>query len=88
LAVAALNREFLIVSKLAKEGMAQAQTEGALAFDHLVARPLAGGPPGQNASADDVVEAAVDGVESWLFDALRAPVEGSPAPNVSIGVEL
>ena len=38
LAVAALNREFLTASQIAKEGVTQAQAKGALAFDHMVAR--------------------------------------------------
>ena len=66
LAVAALNREFLTASQIAMEGMTQAQAKGALAFDHMVASPLDGGPPGQNISFDDVVEHAVDGVESSI----------------------
>jgi hypothetical protein len=67
LAVATINREFLTTRDLYRE--ATAQDDGAVSFGHIVSKPFHIGSTGQSVSADDVVEAAVDAAESWLFDA-------------------
>jgi hypothetical protein len=69
LAVATVNREFLTAEHLSEEAIKEAQHDGALAFGHMVLRPLRKGSTGQSLSADDAIEAAVDAAESWLFDA-------------------
>jgi hypothetical protein len=69
LAVATINREYLVAERLSAETMEQAHKEGAIAFGHMALRPLPMGSTRQSATADDAMEAAVDAAESWLFDA-------------------
>ena len=80
LAIATLNREYVTADDLAQEAMTHASDSGALAMDHLADQPLAGGYPGQQVSSSAYIEAAIDGAESWLFDALRLPVNGDEPP--------
>lgn len=68
LAVATINREFLTTDDLSGEMMEEAQKDGAIAFGHMVLRPLRTGATGQSVSAEQAVEATVDAAESWLFD--------------------
>jgi hypothetical protein len=49
--------------------MKEAPERGAMAFGHIVARPLRAGMTMQSVTADDAVEGTVDAAESWLFDA-------------------
>ena len=81
LAIAAINREFLTVAELSRDAIAEAQGNGAVAFDHMVRQPLPGRQAGQHWSADDVIEIAVDAAESWLFDALNKPIDDTGAPK-------
>jgi hypothetical protein len=69
LAVATINREFLVTDFLSTEMMKEAEERGAMAFGHMVARPLRAGMTMQSMTADDAVEGTVDAAESWLFDA-------------------
>ena len=80
LAIAAINREFLTVAELSRDAIAEAQGNGAVAFDHMVRQPLPG-QAGQHWSADDVIEIAVDAAKSWLFDALNKPIDDTGAPK-------
>lgn len=68
LAIAALNREFLVTVNLSDEATEIALQEGAVAFGHVVARPLRAGSTKQRVTADEASEGTVDAVESWLFD--------------------
>ena len=81
LAIAAINREFLTVAELSIDAIAEAQANGAVAFDHLVSQLLPGGPAGQHCSAGDIIEAGVDAAESWLFDALTNSIDNTSAPK-------
>jgi hypothetical protein len=79
LAVAAINREYLVATALSDETMEQAHQEGAISFGHMALRPLPPGSRRQSATADDSIEAAVDAAESWLFDAYASPAVESGA---------
>ncbi len=68
LAVATLNREFLVTSDLSDEMMEQAYEEGAVSFGHVVNRPLKAGTTRQSVTGDEAVEGTGDVVELWLFD--------------------
>ena len=78
LAVATINREFNTTTDLSREATARASRQGALALDHLLAQPIAGGMPGNTGTAASFVEAAVDAAESCLFDACRETANGDP----------
>ena len=63
LAVATINREYLVADELSGETMEQAHKEGAISFGHMALGPLPLGSTRQSATADDAIEAAVDAAE-------------------------
>lgn len=69
LAIATLNREFWVTDLLSDEMRANAHKEGAVAFGHIIGRPLRAGATGQSVTADESSEGTGDAVESWLYDA-------------------
>ena len=79
LAVATINREYLVADELSGETMEQAHKEGAISFGHMALGPLPLGSTRQSATADDAIEAAVDAAKSWLFDAYASSTVESAA---------
>jgi hypothetical protein len=87
LAVGAVNRDFH--AALAKHARAtrragRRDADGLTDMDRVTALPL-NGPNGQPATLEDIVDAAGDAVESWLYDACAAPAAspGSASLNDS-----
>jgi hypothetical protein len=79
LAVATINREYLVANELSRETMEQSHKEGAISFGHMALRPLPLGATKQSVTVDDAIEAAVEAAESWLFEAYASSTVESAA---------
>lgn len=76
LAVASVNRQFQVTNVNALAERERASRAGALAFDHL-SNVRIDNEFGQRMTSGDFIEPAIDALESWLFDAVRLPGDGT-----------
>ena len=76
LGVARINLEYLASNKREQAARAAMPEDMLVAFDHW-AHPRLENDFGQRLTAGDFLEAAVDALEPWLFDAKRLPLEES-----------
>jgi hypothetical protein len=83
LAIATINREFLATNSLSAEMMKEAHRQDAVAFGHIVARPLRAGMTMQSLTADEAIEGTVDAAESWLFDAYARVGQSTVPPDLA-----
>lgn len=86
LAFALLNREYRILAANARTAVAAAAESGPITMDYATNVRFANAH-GQNMSSGDYVEAFIDALEGWLYDAERSPplarVEASDIDNMA-----
>jgi hypothetical protein len=80
LAIAVLNQQYRILSANARIAGQAAAADGPVALDY-VSNIRFENAHGQSMSSGDYVEAFVDALDAWLFDAARCPPTTQPPPS-------
>jgi hypothetical protein len=82
LAIAVLNHEYRVLRANARAAMAEASadTDGPVTLDHA-SNIRFENAHGQRMSAGDYLEAFVDALDAWLYDAARLPDTSEPPPD-------
>jgi hypothetical protein len=83
LAIAMLNREYRTLSTNARTAGATAAADGPATLDYI-SNVRFKNAHGQNMSSGDYIEAIVDALDAWLFDAVRCPAT-TEAPPADVG---